>query len=259
MPTRATTPSIHLQAQSYRRGQILRRLHRTDRQPTHQAHRTPRIYADGPPDPKDHHFAWLTLTDSTRVKLPKKAGCYGGLALSPVRSVSPTKQPRSGRAAMGPHSSGGFRWLTLLALVVVTLPAEVLPASRKKSSSSKKTTYYYYQPAEYRGHWYHQWPDTLSRRSFGSWEDTYDEWLPWKGVKYMVLIGLMLPIVLIIISVMVGTPLLVPAVPPALLPPLTAESSQGRRRRQVFGEPLEDVLVTTLEKLLVAVAKYGDL
>ncbi|KAH7961313.1 uncharacterized protein LOC125757824 [Rhipicephalus sanguineus] len=197
---------------------------------------------------------------------------------------------------MGPHSSGGFRWLTLLALVVVTLPAEVLPASRKKSSSSKKTTYYYYQPAEYRGHWYHQWPDTLTRRSFGSWEDTYDEWLPWKGVNVktllahkhhhlhhghgharsgcgleavlvgillivplMVLIGLMLPIVLIIISVMVGAPLLVPAVPPALLPPLTTEASQGRRRRQVFGEPLEDVLVTTLEKLLVAVAKYGDL
>ncbi|KAL3190219.1 hypothetical protein MRX96_019764 [Rhipicephalus microplus] len=206
---------------------------------------------------------------------------------------------------MGPRSSGGVRWLTLLALFVVTLPAEVLPASRKKSSSSKKTTYYYYQPHEYRGHWYHQWPDTLTRRSFGSWEDTYDEWLPWKGVKYtlaptlpkigvktllahkhhhlhhgharsgcgleavlvgillivplMVLIGLMLPIVLIIISVMVGTPLLVPAVPPALLPPLNTEASQGRRRRQVFGEPLEDVLVTTLEKLLVAVAKYGDL
>ncbi|KAH6937503.1 hypothetical protein HPB50_000770 [Hyalomma asiaticum] len=207
---------------------------------------------------------------------------------------------------MGPHSSGGVLWLTLVALVVVTLPAEVLPASRKKSSSSKKTTYYYYQPAEYRGHWYHQWPDSLSRRSFGSWEDTYDEWLPWKGVNspsfflisstqsvktflahkhqhlhhgharsgcgleavlvgillivpLMVLIGLMLPIVLVVISVMVGAPLLVPAVPPALLPPLTQEASQGRRRRQVFGEPLEDVLVTTLEKLLVAVAKYGDL
>ncbi|KAH8010049.1 hypothetical protein HPB51_024434 [Rhipicephalus microplus] len=78
-------------------------------------------------------------------------------------------------------------------------------------------------------------------------------------VPLMVLIGLMLPIVLIIISVMVGTPLLVPAVPPALLPPLNTDASQGRRRRQVFGEPLEDVLVTTLEKLLVAVAKYGDL
>ncbi|XP_075535501.1 uncharacterized protein LOC142571094 [Dermacentor variabilis] len=207
---------------------------------------------------------------------------------------------------MGPQSSGDFLWLTFLALVVVTLPAEVLPASRKKSSSSKKTTYYYYQPAEYRGHWYHHWPDTLSRRSFGSWEDTYDDWLPWKGVKYslsppvpkigvktllahkhhhlhhgharsgcgleavlvgillivplMVLIGLMLPVVLIIISVMVGAPLLVPAVPPAFLPPLsTTDAGQGRRRRQVFGEPLEDVLTTTLEKLLVAVAKYGDL
>ncbi|XP_077512023.1 uncharacterized protein LOC144122948 [Amblyomma americanum] len=211
---------------------------------------------------------------------------------------------------MGPRSSGGVLRLSLVAVVLVAIPASVLPASRRKSSSSsKKATYYYYQPAEYRGHWYHHWPDTLTRRSFGSWEDAYDDWLPWKGVKYtvspalpkigfktllahkhhhlhhghghgrsscgleavlvgillivplMVLIGLMLPVVLIIISVMVGTPLLVPAVPPAFLPPLaaTTDAAQGRRRRQVFGEPLEDVVATTLEKLLVAVAKYSDL
>ncbi|XP_077552558.1 uncharacterized protein LOC144167039 [Haemaphysalis longicornis] len=206
---------------------------------------------------------------------------------------------------MGPQSSA-FLWLSLMAVVVATLPAAVSPGSRKKASSSKKTTYYYYHPGTQRGQWYHHWPDTLTRRSFGSWEDSYDEWLPWKGYKYtlapvlpklstktllahkhhhlyhghgrsgcgleavlvgillivplMVLIGLMLPVVLIIISVMVGVPLLVPA--PAFLPPLAqnaAEAAQGRRRRDVFGEPLEEVLVTTLQKLLVAVAKYGDL
>ncbi|XP_049274113.1 uncharacterized protein LOC119403059 [Rhipicephalus sanguineus] len=56
-PTTATTPPVHLQVEPYRRGQNLRRVRRTDRQPAPQAYRTLTTSADDPLDNKDYHLA----------------------------------------------------------------------------------------------------------------------------------------------------------------------------------------------------------
>ncbi|CAN7998053.1 unnamed protein product [Ixodes persulcatus] len=190
---------------------------------------------------------------------------------------------------MCPQSSGLL--CVALAVGLMALPVGVL--SRKGS----KKTYYYVKP-EYRDDWYYPWKDGLNRRSYSSWEEPYDDWLPWKGYNYksllshkhhhlhhgfhghgrsgcgielavigvllimplVLLLGLMLPLVLITITLMLGLPMLIPAIP-APLPPLAAElGNQGRRRRASgAGVPEEEFLSTALRMFLVALAKYGDL
>ncbi|CAN7938807.1 unnamed protein product [Ixodes hexagonus] len=87
---------------------------------------------------------------------------------------------------MCPQSSGILR--IVLAIGLVALPVGVM------SKKGSKKTYYYVKP-EYRDDWYYPWPDTLNRRSFSSWEEPYDDWLPWKSYKkaYVLLPRLMTP------------------------------------------------------------------